>query len=68
MTPESAVFNAAGRLVYHGRIDDRVVDFGKERPAPTQRDLHDAIEAALAGKKPRSASAPAIGCRIPDPR
>lgn len=68
VTPEGAVFNAAGRLAYHGRIDDRVADFGKERPAPTQRDLQDALEAVLAGSKPRIASAPAVGCRIPDAR
>ncbi len=68
VTPEGAVFTAAGRLAYHGRIDDRVVDFGKERPAPTQRDLADALEAVLAGKKPRSASTPSVGCRIPDLR
>ena len=68
VTPEGAVFNAKMRLAYHGRIDDRVVDFGKERPAPTQRDLHDAIESVLAGKTARSASAAAVGCRIPDAR
>lgn len=68
VTPEAAVFTSAMRLAYHGRIDDRVVDFGKERPAPTQRDLHDAIELVLAGKKPRSPSAAAVGCRIPDLR
>jgi MoxR-like ATPase len=68
VTPEGAVFTGAGRLAYHGRIDDRVVDFGKERPAPSQRDLHDAIEAVLAGKKPRNASTRAVGCHIPDVR
>jgi hypothetical protein len=66
VTPEGAVFNPKMRLAYHGRIDDRVVDFGKERPAPTQRDLHDAIESVLAGKTARAASAAAVGCRIPD--
>ena len=32
IAPEAAVF-AGGRLVYHGRIDDRFVDFGIDRPA-----------------------------------
>jgi hypothetical protein len=68
VTPEGAVFTQSGRLAYHGRIDDRVVDFGKERPAPTQHDLQDAIAAVLAGKKPQHAALPAVGCRIPDPR
>ena len=35
VTPEAAVFDAAGRLAYRGRIDDRYVDFGVDRPAPT---------------------------------
>ncbi len=63
VTPESAVF-AEGRLIYHGRIDDRFVAFGKARPAPTQNDLQDAIEAALAGKRPPRASTPVVGCYI----
>ena len=49
VTPEAAVF-AGGRLVYHGRIDDRYVDLGLERPSPTKRDLADALAAVLAGK------------------
>ena len=28
--------------VYHGRIDDRYVDFGVDRPVPTTHDLADA--------------------------
>jgi hypothetical protein len=35
VTPESAVFVVAGgelREVYHGRIDDRYLDIGQERP------------------------------------
>ena len=50
VTPEAAVFDAAGRLVYHGRIDDRYVDFGVDRPAPTTHDLADALAAVLAGR------------------
>jgi hypothetical protein len=65
VTPECAVFTASARLAYHGRIDDRVADFGKERPVPTQHDLQEALESVIAGKKPRSAATPAIGCRIP---
>lgn len=69
ITPEAAVFVRAKsdwRLVYHGRIDDRYVDFGKSRPAPTVHDLDDAIAAALAGKPPASAETKAIGCYISD--
>src|SRR5207247_4098939 len=44
VTPEAAVV-ADGRVVYHGRIDDRYVDLGLERPAPTTHDLADALTA-----------------------
>jgi hypothetical protein len=64
VTPEAAVFDGAGRLVYHGRIDDRYVDFGVDRPAPTTRDLDEALSAVLAGRAVLRASAPAIGCAI----
>jgi hypothetical protein len=64
ITPEAAVFTA-GRLAYHGRIDDRFIDFGKERAAPTHHDLADAVEASLAGRPPPSATEPALGCTIP---
>jgi choline dehydrogenase-like flavoprotein len=40
VTPEAVVV-AAGRVVYRGRIDDRYVELGVERPAPTQHDLAD---------------------------
>src|SRR6185436_618162 len=42
VTPEAAVY-AGGRIVYHGRIDDRYVDLGVERPAPTVHDLKDVL-------------------------
>jgi hypothetical protein len=64
VTPESAVFARGGALVYHGRIDDRQVDFGEARPAPTHRDLEDALDAVLAARAPARATAPAIGCAI----
>jgi len=65
-TPEACVFLPEGELVYRGRIDDRYVDFGKQRAAPTTRDLRDALEAVLAGDAPVRPWAPAIGCTIPD--
>jgi len=39
VTPEAAVFLTDGTQVYRGRIDDRFVDFGKQRPEATQHDL-----------------------------
>jgi len=66
VTPEAAVFSKDGTLVYHGRIDNRYVDFGKERPAATERDLERAIEATMAGKRVNRESLKAIGCYIPE--
>jgi thiol-disulfide isomerase/thioredoxin len=66
VTPEAAVFDADGKLLYRGRIDDRYIDFGKARAAPTVKDLEQALEAILAGKTAPPAGGPAIGCMIPD--
>ena len=65
ITPEVAVF-AGGRIVYRGRIDDRYVDLGRERPVPTRRDLFDALTAILAGKPVPRATTQAVGCFISD--
>ena len=65
VTPEAAVV-AGGRVVYRGRIDDRYVDLGLERPAPTQHDLADALTAVLAGKPVPHATTQAVGCFIAD--
>jgi hypothetical protein len=65
VTPEAAVF-VGGRLVYHGRIDDRVVELGLERPAPTKHDLDDALTAVLAGAPVPHRVTHAVGCFIAD--
>ena len=66
VTPEAAVFNARGELLYHGRIDDRYVDFRKARPEPTSHDLQDALHAVATGQPVKTASTPAIGCFLAD--
>ncbi len=65
ITPEVAVFNAHGELVYHGRIDNWYKDFGRSRPAPTTHELDEAVKAALNGG-PAPASVGGIGCYISD--
>jgi thiol-disulfide isomerase/thioredoxin len=65
IAPEAAVF-VDGRLVYHGRIDDRFVDFGIDRPQPTVRDLDEAIRAVLAGQPVPHPVTQAVGCYIAD--
>jgi thiol-disulfide isomerase/thioredoxin len=65
VTPEAVVV-VAGKVVYRGRIDDRYVDLGRERPAPTQRDLFEALTAIAAGKPAPHATTQAVGCFISD--
>ena len=69
VTPEAAVYvrgAEAARLVYHGRIDDRYVDLGLSRPAPSTHELEDVLTAILAGRPAPRESAPAVGCYISD--
>jgi redoxin len=66
VTPEAAVFDRQGRELYHGRIDDRYVSLGVERPAPTRHDLEDALNALVGGKPIAQASTTAVGCFISD--
>lgn len=66
VTPEAALFSAGGQLLYHGRIDNRYVDFGKAMPQPTRRDLEEALRLAVAGKPVQVASTTAIGCFLAD--
>jgi AhpC/TSA family len=62
VTPEAAVF-VSGKLVYRGRIDNRVVAFGNLRPAPTIRDLQQVLVAVRKGTT-RVRKTTAIGCFI----
>jgi hypothetical protein len=67
VTPEAAVFLAEGRElreVYHGRIDDRYISLGQERPQTQHHDLEEAIAAALAGKPVPQPGGAAVGCSI----
>ena len=66
VTPEAAVFDAKGRLVYHGRIDNWFEDFGRARPAPTTHELADAIAAAISGHPATLPSVAAVGCYLSD--
>lgn len=66
VTPEAAVFDSSGRLVYHGRIDNWYEDFGRSRAAATKHELDDAISAALNGKTFAPDHAAAVGCYISD--
>jgi peroxiredoxin len=60
-TPELYLFDAARRLVYHGRIDG-------SRPNTsvpvTADELRRAADAVIAGRAPEHAGIPAVGCGI----
>jgi hypothetical protein len=68
VTPEGAVFLPDRRLVYHGRIDNRYADLGKERPEATQHDLEEVLKAIVQGKPVPYSAAKAVGCYIPEPK
>ncbi len=64
MVPQAAVLSSDGHVLYLGRIDNRVVDFGKQRPQATEPDLRDALDAVLAGKPVPHPFTKSIGCAI----
>ncbi|WLT31585.1 thioredoxin family protein [Geothrix sp. PMB-07] len=59
-TPDFFLFNASGKLVYRGRLDDGGVDPSKVKT----RDLEVATEAMLGGKPIPSPQHPSRGCAI----
>ena len=65
VTPEVAVMRGS-TLVYRGRIDDRYVELGRERPKPTRHDLEDALTAVIAGKTVATRETRAVGCILSD--
>ena len=67
VTPEAAVFvveSSGLREVYRGRVDDRYLSLGQERPRAECHDLEMAIAAALAGKPAPQPGGPPVGCSI----
>lgn len=70
VTPQSVVLvpgqtgSEALRTVYRGRIDDRYVHIGQERPRATQHDLEQAIGDILRHSAVQRRQQPAIGCGI----
>lgn len=66
VTPESVILDRGGKIVYRGRLDDRFGGFGQSRPAPTRRDLAEAMAALAAGGHPPTSDQPGFGCPIPE--
>ena len=59
-------FDGRGRVLYRGRIDDRYLSLGVERPVATRRDLDEALTEIVTGKAPHQATTQAVGCYIAD--
>ena len=59
-TPEAFVFDADGKLVYHGTIDDNAEDASDVK----QHFLGDALEAVATGKPVGTKETKALGCTI----
>jgi thiol-disulfide isomerase/thioredoxin len=64
VTPEAAVLSPDGAVLYLGRIDNRVEDFGKTRIEATEFDLRDALDAILSGRPVPHPRTRALGCAI----
>ena len=60
VTPEAFLFDKAGKLAYHGTIDDNRQEPDKVKA----RYLKDALEAVAAGKKPAVPETKGLGCGI----
>jgi thiol-disulfide isomerase/thioredoxin len=65
ITPEAAVFSPEKKLLYHGRIDDWYVEFGRARREPTTHELAATLDNAIAHKPVATTDTPAVGCFIP---
>ena len=66
ISPQAAVFDQQNRLLYSGRIDDRIVSWGKTKAQPDVHDLEDAIRAVLADKPVAESRTRAFGCYLSD--
>jgi hypothetical protein len=63
VTPEVRVFDAGGKLVYSGRIDDRYRRGGVSDKV-VAKDLENALVEVLAGKPVSASQTKPIGCPI----
>jgi hypothetical protein len=50
--------------VYRGRVDDRYLAIGREKPQPEHHDLELALTAALNGRIIPQPAGPPVGCSV----
>ncbi len=63
-SPEAYLLDKAGRVAYHGRIDDRFPKLGFELPKPRRNDLEGAVKALLTHQPIPERYAPPVGCTL----
>lgn len=66
VTPEVAVVNRDGKVVYRGRIDDSFSQLGQPRRPVKDSDLRNALDALIAGRPIEKPETKALGCYISD--
>ena len=66
-TPEAAVIDASGKMLYRGRVNNRYPALGKKRRIVTSHDLRDALSAIVEGKPVKNPRTEPVGCYIPTP-
>jgi len=66
VTPEAAVVNREGKVVYRGRIDDSFSALGQPRREIRDADLRNALDAVAAGRPVEKPETKALGCFISD--
>lgn len=64
VTPESFVYDAAGKLRYRGRINNLYAALGQRRANVTVHDLRDALEAVISDRQVVTTETEALGCFI----
>lgn len=65
--PEAYVVDAAGEIVYRGRIDDLYADVDKRRTVPGEKNLLAAMTAVAEGREVPVSRTEAIGCLFETP-
>jgi len=66
ITPEVAVINRQGKVVYRGRIDDSYAALAEPRRPPLHFDLRNALDDVVSGKPVAQPETKALGCYISD--
>ncbi len=66
VTPEAFVVDDAGRVRYHGRIDDQFIGRRKANAVPATNELRDALQAVLSAREVAVEHVEAVGCPLPE--